>query len=81
MSVVPTPVVENVAEHIAAILQTLPLLPGIYRMLGKDGEVLYVGKARSLKSRVSSYFQKNVASPKTRALVERIAHLEVTITA
>lgn len=81
MSAVPGSVAENVAEHIAAILQTLPLLPGIYRMLGRDGEVLYVGKARSLKNRVSSYFQKNIPSPKTRALVERIVHLEVTITA
>jgi excinuclease ABC subunit C len=69
------------AEHIAAILQTLPLLPGIYRMLGRDGEILYVGKARSLKNRVSSYFQKNIPSPKTRALVARITDIEVTITA
>lgn len=68
------------AEHIAAILQTLPLLPGVYRMIGQDGDVLYVGKARSLKNRVSSYFQKNIPSPKTRALVERIRHIEVTIT-
>lgn len=69
------------AEHISAILQTLPLLPGVYRMLGADGDVLYVGKARNLKSRVSSYFQKNIPSPKTRALVERIVNLEITITA
>lgn len=69
------------AEHLSAILNTLPALPGIYRMLGRGGEILYVGKARSLKSRVNSYFQKNILSPKTRALVERIAHIEVTITA
>jgi len=69
------------AEHLSAILMTLPALPGIYRMLGRDGDVLYVGKARSLKNRVNSYFQKNIASPKTRALVERIMHIEVTITA
>ena len=67
--------------HIAAILQTLPLLPGVYRMLGRNGEILYVGKARSLRNRVSSYFQKNIQSPKTRALVERIADIEVTLTA
>lgn len=69
------------AEHIASILKTLPLLPGVYRMLGDGGEVLYVGKARSLKSRVSSYFQKNIESPKTRALVARIHDIEITLTA
>lgn len=68
------------AEHIASILQSLPLLPGVYRMLGAGGVVLYVGKALSLKNRVSSYFQKNVSSAKTRALVERIVHIEVTVT-
>lgn len=67
--------------HISAILETLPLLPGVYRMLGASGEILYVGKARSLKNRVSSYFQKNIESPKTRALVERIRDIEVTLTA
>ncbi len=70
----------DTAEHIASILQTLPLLPGVYRMLGEDGEILYVGKARSLKNRVSSYFQKNVESPKTRALVARIRNIEITLT-
>lgn len=67
--------------HISAILETLPLLPGVYRMLGASGEILYVGKARSLKNRVSSYFQKNIESPKTRALVERIRDIEVALTA
>lgn len=69
------------AEHIASILKTLPLLPGVYRMLDDDGRILYVGKARSLRSRVSSYFQKNIESPKTRALVARIRDIEITLTA
>ena len=68
------------AEHLAAIVQSLPSLPGVYRMLGQDGGVLYVGKALSLRNRVGSYFQKNIPSPKTRALVERIRDIEVTIT-
>lgn len=62
-------------------LRNLPLAPGIYRMLDAKGNVLYVGKAKVLKNRVSSYFQKNIPSPKTRALVARIHALEVTITA
>lgn len=62
-------------------LRTLPLTPGIYRMLAQDGAVLYVGKAKSLKSRVSSYFLKQVPSPKTRALVARIHNIDITITA
>ncbi len=66
---------------VRAQLKTLPLAPGIYRMLAADGSVLYVGKAKVLKNRVSSYFLKNVASPKTRALVERIHAIEITITA
>lgn len=66
---------------IRELLRTLPLSPGVYRMLGLDGGVLYVGKAKVLKNRVSSYFLKNVASAKTRALVARIHDIEVTLTA
>ncbi|MGB2248368.1 MAG: excinuclease ABC subunit UvrC [Alcanivorax sediminis] len=54
--------------------------PGVYRMLNAEGDVLYVGKARNLKARLSSYFQKNVASVKTRALVARIADVQTTVT-
>lgn len=68
-------------HQLKELIRTLPLMPGIYRMLGEDGRVLYVGKAKSLKSRVSSYFLKQVSSPKTQALVARIHHIEVTITA
>ena len=54
--------------------------PGVYRMLNAEGEVLYVGKARNLQARVSSYFQKNLTSAKTRALVSRIADIHTTVT-
>ena len=67
--------------ELKAFLRTLPAKPGIYRMLAQDGAVLYVGKAKSLKSRVSSYFLKQVPSPKTQALVARIHRIEITITA
>ncbi len=54
--------------------------PGVYRMLDADGEVLYVGKAKSLKKRLASYFRGSGLESKTRALVDRIAGIEVTVT-
>ena len=55
--------------------------PGIYQMFGVDGAILYVGKAKNLKSRLSSYFRKTGLTPKTQALVSRISRVEVTVTA
>lgn len=54
-------------------------LPGVYKMLGKNGELLYVGKAKNLKNRVSSYFVKTIEHPKTQALVARIYDIETLI--
>ncbi|HNA21515.1 MAG TPA: GIY-YIG nuclease family protein, partial [Agitococcus sp.] len=68
------------SAHLQQILANLPHLSGIYKMLGAQGEVLYVGKAKSLKNRVSSYFQKNITHPKTQALVAKICDIELTIT-
>ena len=61
-------------------LKTVPQKPGVYRMLDSDATVIYVGKAKSLKNRLSSYFQKNIDSAKTRLLVSKIASVEFTIT-
>ena len=70
---------ESARPHIEKILANMTTLPGIYRMLGKDGELLYVGKAKNLKNRVSSYFVKTIEHPKTQALVARIHDIETLV--
>ena len=61
-------------------LETLTQRPGVYRMLDQRGEVIYVGKAKNLKKRVSSYFQSRETSPKQQAMVARIHAIDVRVT-
>ncbi|MXS81705.1 excinuclease ABC subunit UvrC [Nitrosomonas oligotropha] len=60
--------------------RNLPLQPGVYRMLNAKGEVIYVGKAVSLRKRVSSYFQKSNLAPRTQLMVSQVSGIETTVT-
>ena len=69
-------------EELKAKAARLPLAPGVYLMKDKSGTVIYVGKAKKLKNRVSQYFQENAGhSPKTRLMVSKIDHFDVIVAA
>ncbi|MBE5250712.1 MAG: excinuclease ABC subunit UvrC [Enterobacterales bacterium endosymbiont of Blomia tropicalis] len=63
-----------------AFLSTVTSKPGVYRMYDASGTVIYVGKAKDLKKRLTSYFRRQVGSRKTEALVSNIQHIDVTVT-
>ena len=66
-------------QEFSAIANTIPLQPGIYKYYDAANELLYVGKAKSLRKRVSSYFSKTYVNYKTHELVKRICKIEFTI--
>ena len=63
-----------------SFLKTLTKKPGVYQMIAADGSVLYVGKARNLKNRVTSYFRASGLATKTMAMVSKIDRVEITVT-
>ncbi|MDP3009636.1 MAG: GIY-YIG nuclease family protein, partial [Methylococcales bacterium] len=64
----------------ATFLKNLTTQAGIYKMLNVEGEIIYIGKAKNLKNRVSSYFKNPSATPKQQVMVAKIAAIEVTVT-
>lgn len=66
-------------QEFSAIASSIPALPGVYKYYDALNELLYVGKAKHLRKRVSSYFSKTFTSYKTHELVQRIHHIEFTI--
>ncbi len=70
----------EISEHIKNILNHLPDSPGVYQYFNKEGAIIYVGKAKNLSKRVSSYFYKDHSdSPKTRVLVKRIEDIKYIV--
>lgn len=66
-------------DHIKAIVSALPEQPGVYQYFNKDEKIIYVGKAKNLKRRVSSYFIGNNHNAKTEALVRNIYDLKYIV--
>jgi len=68
------------SETIATILKSLPNKPGIYQHIDKDGKILYIGKAKDLKKRVASYFNKNLQNFRLESLVRKVVDIRIIVT-
>ena len=71
---------EERKNKIKVILKTLPEKPGVYKHIDSEGQILYVGKAKNLKKRVTSYFSKKHSEERLRMLVRRVSNIEVIVT-
>jgi len=69
----------KVSPHLTLILKSLPYKPGVYRFIDEFGKIIYIGKAKELKKRVTSYFNKNHDLGKVRVLVTKIVDIQTTV--
>ena len=67
-------------KEVKEIVKKFPNLPGVYRMINQAKDIIYIGKAKDLKKRVTSYFSKKQVSARTRLMVGNIANVEFTVT-
>ena len=72
--------IEKITVELSERVSSLPSTPGVYRFFDLNENLLYVGKAKNLKKRVSSYFQKNFSSYRIARMVEKINGIEISIT-
>ena len=68
-------------EEFSKIAPSIPHQPGVYKYFNAENTIIYIGKAKDLRKRVSNYFAKTIVHRKTRLLVEQINKLEFTIVA
>jgi len=71
---------DDAAFESKSFLKTVPHKPGVYRMMSVDDKILYVGKAKDLKNRVSSYFRSNLVNSRIYSMVKQIRDVQITIT-
>ena len=67
-------------QKVKDLAKTFPNLPGVYRMINDSKDIIYIGKAKDLKKRVTSYFSKNQVNARTRLMIGNIANIEFTVT-
>ena len=71
---------KTVDINLKSILENIPELPGVYQFYDKSNEIIYIGKSKSLKKRVCSYFQKIPDSPRIALLTKHVFDIQFTVT-